>query len=65
MILARIIAGKLLVCIFWLGISSCTSPTSESANTNNQEREITKQVSEQTSTNNQACTLVKDGFGSQ
>ncbi|MBD2726958.1 PQQ-dependent sugar dehydrogenase [Nostoc sp. FACHB-892] len=65
MILTRIIAGRLLVCIFWLGISSCTSPTSESASTNHQEREITKQVSEQTSTNNQACTLVKDGFGSQ
>ncbi|MBW4686734.1 MAG: PQQ-dependent sugar dehydrogenase [Komarekiella atlantica HA4396-MV6] len=63
--LTRIVPGKLLVGMVCLGISSCTVPTSESANTNNQEQ-TAAQVSQQTSTTkNQACTLVQDGFGSQ
>lgn len=65
MSLTRILTGKLLVGMVCLGISSCTPPTSESANANNQQTQTTEQVSQQTSTNNQACTLVKDGFGSQ
>ncbi|ODG98109.1 glucose sorbosone dehydrogenase [Nostoc sp. KVJ20] len=63
--MTRIVAGKLLVAMFALGISSCASPTSESANTNNQEIETTEPVSQKTSTNNQVCTLVDNGFGSQ
>jgi glucose/arabinose dehydrogenase len=63
--LIRILAGKLLFGIVLLLISSCTLPTSESANANNQETETTEQASQQTSTKNQACTLVEDNFGSQ
>ncbi|MFW9261414.1 PQQ-dependent sugar dehydrogenase [Nostoc sp. CALU 546] len=63
--MTRIVVGKLLVAMFALGISSCASPTSESANTNNQEIETTEPVSQKTSTNNQVCTLVDNGFGSQ
>lgn len=63
--LKRIITGKLLVGMFSLGIYSCSSPTSKSTNTNNQKTETTEQVSQQTSTKNQACTLVENGFGSQ
>ncbi len=63
--LTRIITGKLLFGMFSLGISSCSSPTSNSANTNNQKTETTEQISQQTFTNNQACTLVENGFGSQ
>ncbi len=62
--MTRIVAGKLLIAMFGLGIYSCASPTSESANTNNQETQATEEVSQQTSTNNQACTLVENGFGS-
>lgn len=63
--LTKNIPEKLIFGMVLLGLSSCTLPTSESINSNNQETQTTKQVSEQTSTNNQACTLVKDGFGSQ
>jgi aldose sugar dehydrogenase len=62
--LARSIIGKLLISIVCLEILSCTSPTSESANANNQEAQTRKQLSQQTN-NNQACTLVQDGFGTQ
>jgi aldose sugar dehydrogenase len=55
--LTRILAGKLLFAIVFLGLSSCT-PTSESANANNQ------QTTQEVAAKNQACTLVQDGFGS-
>ena len=48
-----------------LGFSACNLPTTESTNTNQQETQTAQQVSQQNATNNQACNLVKDGFGSQ
>jgi aldose sugar dehydrogenase len=63
--LTRILAVKSLISMVLLFISSCTISTSESANAKNQEIETTEQISQQTSTKNQACTLVEDGFGSQ
>ncbi|MCX7594589.1 MAG: PQQ-dependent sugar dehydrogenase [Fischerella sp.] len=55
---------KLVGSIVLLGLASCTVPTSESATPNNQNTTISAQ-SEQQNSNNQACTLVKEGFGSQ
>ncbi|MBH8552267.1 PQQ-dependent sugar dehydrogenase [Nostocaceae cyanobacterium CENA357] len=63
--LTKIVAGKLVLGMVLLGFYSCTLSTPESANVNNQKIETAEQVSQQTSTNNQACTLVEKGFGSQ
>jgi aldose sugar dehydrogenase len=63
--LTRILAGKFLFVLVFLGLSSCTLPTSESANANNQQTATNEKVSQQTAAQNQACTLVQDGFGSQ
>ncbi|NJL64610.1 MAG: PQQ-dependent sugar dehydrogenase [Methylacidiphilales bacterium] len=52
--------SKIIIGVVCLGITSCTLPTSESANANNQQT----QVSQQIPTKNQACTLVENGFGS-
>jgi glucose/arabinose dehydrogenase len=65
MSLTRVLAGNLLFVIVLLGLSSCTLPTSESANANNQQTATNEQASQQTSAKNPACTLVQDGFGSQ
>lgn len=62
--LRKTLAEKLLFSMVLLGLSACTSPTIESTNTNNQETQAAQQVSQQTATNNQACNLVKNGFGS-
>lgn len=62
--LTRILAGKLLVGMVLWGVSACTAPTSDSTDRSNQELETTQPVSQQTSTQNQACTLVEEGFGS-
>ncbi|MBD2168456.1 PQQ-dependent sugar dehydrogenase [Calothrix membranacea FACHB-236] len=58
------IAGKLLFGMVLLGLSACNLPTNESANTNNQETQPAQPVSQETAANNQACTLVENGFGS-
>ncbi len=63
--LTRILAGKLLFVLVLLGLPSCTLPTSESANANNQQTATNEPVSQKTAAENQACTLVEDGFGSQ
>ncbi len=63
--LTKIVAEKLLLGMVCLGFYSCAVPTSESADANNQEAQTTEQVSQQTSSKNQACTLVEKGFGSQ
>lgn len=62
--LTEIIPSKLLISMCFLGLTSCTAPASESANINNQETQTTQQA-QQVSANNQSCTLVKDGSGSQ
>jgi glucose/arabinose dehydrogenase len=59
----KTLAAKLLFSMVLIGVSACNLPTTESANTNNQQ--TAQQVSQQTATNNQACTLVENGFGSQ
>jgi glucose/arabinose dehydrogenase len=61
----KILAIKLLFGMVLLGFSACNLPTTESTNTNQQETQTAQQVSQQNATNNQACNLVKDGFGSQ
>jgi len=47
-----------------LGLSTCNLPTTESADNSNQETQAAAPISQQTATNNQACTLVENGFGS-
>jgi len=47
-----------------LGISACNLTTTESVNSNNQEVQTAQEVSQKNAPNNQACTLVKNGFGS-
>ncbi|MBD2440924.1 sorbosone dehydrogenase family protein [Nostoc sp. FACHB-110] len=59
------LAKKLLFGMVLLGLSACNVPTTESANSNTQETQTAQPVSQQTPTNNQACNLVKNGFGSQ
>ncbi|MBD2134890.1 PQQ-dependent sugar dehydrogenase [Sphaerospermopsis sp. FACHB-1094] len=61
----KTLAAKLLFGMVVVGISACNLATTESANTNNQQTQTAQQVSQQTATNNQACTLVENGFGSQ
>ena len=61
----KTLAAKLLFGMVLVGISACNLATTESANTNNQQTETAQQVSQQTATKNQACTLVENGFGSQ
>ena len=63
--LRKIFAKKLLFGMVLLGFSACNLPTTESTNTNQEETQTAQQVSQQNATNNQACNLVKDGFGSQ
>jgi aldose sugar dehydrogenase len=63
--LTKTVAEKSLFGILILGLSACNLPTTESANTTNQETQTTQQVSQETAANNQACTLVESGFGSQ
>jgi glucose/arabinose dehydrogenase len=63
--LTKTLAEKLLFGIVLLGLSACNFPTTESANISNQEAQTSQQVSQQASDKNQACTLVKNGFGSQ
>jgi aldose sugar dehydrogenase len=63
--LTKTLAEKFLSGMVLLGLSACNLPTIESANTSNQEKQIAQQVSQQNPSNNQACTLVKNGFGSQ
>ncbi|MEB3148586.1 MAG: PQQ-dependent sugar dehydrogenase [Sphaerospermopsis sp.] len=61
----KTLAAKLLFGMVVVGISAGNLATTESANTNNQQTQTAQQVSQQTATNNQACTLVENGFGSQ
>lgn len=61
----KTLAAKLLFGMVLIGLSACNLTTTESANTNNQQTQTAQQVSQQTATNNQACTLVENGFGSQ
>lgn len=63
--LTKTLAKKLLFGMVLLGFSACNLPTTESTNTNQQETQTAQQVTQQNATNNQACNLVKDGFGSQ
>ncbi|AFZ56669.1 PQQ-dependent sugar dehydrogenase [Anabaena cylindrica FACHB-243] len=63
-LIRMLIPGKILFGLILLGLSSCNLPTTDSANTNNQETLTSEQVSQKTTTNNQACTLVENGFGS-
>ncbi|MBD2534327.1 PQQ-dependent sugar dehydrogenase [Nostoc flagelliforme FACHB-838] len=63
--LTKSLAKKLLFGMVLLGFSACNLPTTESTNTNQQETQTAQQVTQQNATNNQACNLVKDGFGSQ
>ncbi|MBW4667445.1 MAG: PQQ-dependent sugar dehydrogenase [Cyanomargarita calcarea GSE-NOS-MK-12-04C] len=62
--LTRIFSIKLLIGMTFFGLTSCTAPASESASINNEETQTTQQA-QQVSANNQSCTLVKDGSGSQ
>ncbi|WP_066383080.1 PQQ-dependent sugar dehydrogenase [Anabaena sp. CA = ATCC 33047] len=59
------LAVRLIFGMVLLGLSACTLANTESAKTSNQETQTAEQVSQQTSTNNQACILVENGFGSQ
>lgn len=61
----KTLAAKLLFGMVVAGISACNLTTTESVNNNNQQTQTAQQVSEQTATNNQSCTLVENGFGSQ
>jgi aldose sugar dehydrogenase len=61
----KTLAAKFFFGIVVVGISACNLATTESANTNNQQTQTAQQVSQQTATNTQACTLVENGFGSQ
>jgi len=63
--LTKNLAEKLIFSMVLLGLSSCNLPTTESANTSNRETQTAQEVSQETATNNQACTLVENGFGSQ
>ncbi|ABA22483.1 conserved hypothetical protein [Trichormus variabilis ATCC 29413] len=62
--LRNILAKKLLFGMVLLGLSTCNLPTTESADNSNQETQAAAPISQQTATNNQACTLVENGFGS-
>lgn len=62
--LRNILAKKLLFGMVLLGLSTCNLPTTESADNSNQETQAAAPISQQTATNNQACTLVDNGFGS-
>lgn len=59
--LTTILAGKLLVGMVLVGLASCSERASESASVSNQDRT----TSELAKSSNPACTLVKNGFGSQ
>lgn len=56
---------KLLFSMVLLGLSACNLPTTDSTNINNQQTQTAQPVSQQTGSNNQTCTLVDSGFGSQ
>jgi len=62
--LRKTLAEKLLFGMVLLGLSACNLPTTESATTNTQQTQAAEEVSQQTAANNQACTLVENGFGS-